>query len=384
MKDIHLFESVGEVDDDLLSDAEEFLQRERVVKPRPWVKWGAAAACFVAVLCALWALPRRTADFPVIAPPPQTEPVQEDATPPAEVSQSTPNVDGPAADPERLESPATVLYFNDIAKAPAPATTAMFALMWEDFVPMTREELLDYFGVTLPIEEFIPVLNALPMDEEGGFGRGVYRSEDRGVYFDTTTFAFEGTDGAMGVYVTLDKAFHLPTAPWELPGDRLEFTEINGWELALFRYPDEDGINCQYVEFCQNGVNYRVCGKDICEGEFVAILRSLLEERDDHAPGEARTVYGTVTACVSREVLTSREADGSVTTEVFWHGPLGITLDEGERYVSLRVDLPEGEGKAWHETFSLFDRVAVTFTGEPATVGEVWPQQLVSVEKAEG
>lgn len=369
MKDIQLFEAVGDVDDDILQDAEEFLQRERVVKPRPWVKWGGLAACVAVAVCALWALPRQSADFPVDAPPPQTVTLQ------GQFQQ-----DRPAIEPEKGNKPVVQMNWNQLTEAPPDGTGNLFALMWEDFVPMTREELLDYFGVTLPIEEVMPALNALPMDEEAGFGRGIYRSESRNVYFDTTTFAFESADGALGVYVTLDRAFHMPTGPWELPGDKLEFTAINGWELALFRYPDGEGNICHYVEFSQNGVNYRVCGKNICEGEFAAVLCSLLEEREAHTPGEPRAYAGKYSGGISLQVSFTMTEDGCVTEE-WWQGTLGLDLDDGSGY--LRIELTPAQAEQFSE-LSIGDRVAVTFTGEPAAIGTVWTQQLISVEKVEG
>ena len=375
MEKLELFRPVGEVDDDILEDTEAFLRAGSEKRPAPaWVKWGSLAACAAVAVCAAWAL--RSAGEPGQLP---------DVTPPPpETAQSTPNEDRPAVEPaenpEELTRPAVELRFNELDKEPDMGVTSLFALMLEDFVPMTREELLDYYGVSLPVEELLPDLSAVGPEEGDGFGRGIYRRGDVGAYFDTNTFSFESADGMLGVNVTLDKAFHLPSSPWELPGDELRFTSVNGWELALFLYPDEEGNQYYRTEFRQNGVNYCVTGKNMAEQAFAVILESLLEERSDFAPGEVRTVTGTYTGGLSRQTLGETQPDGSTKTEVSYRGPLGLTLEDGS---GLLVELTPEQAEELHGPLSLDDRVTVTFTGEPATIGTVWPQQLVSIDSAE-
>lgn len=369
MKNIELFQAAGELDDDLLLDAEEFLKGPKKPKSRPWVKWGGLAACAALAACALW----------VMSPGEGQRP--QDATPPPEIVR-TPNVDPPVIESEPVNKPFVSMYFNQLTGEPEQSTTAMFALMGEDFVPMPREELLDYFGVTLPVEEVLPAYFAVGPEEGDGFGRGIYRSESRDTYFDTNTFSFEHTGGVIGVYVTLDKAFHMAAAPWELPGDLLEFTTINGWELALFRYPDEEGNQYFYTEFLQNDVGYRVCGKNMREQEYAAVLGALLEQREAPAPSEPRTFTGEYGGGIGYQTLTATNPDGSVTVEESRHGPLHLDLDGGSEYPSLRIELTPEQAEEFSD-LSLGDRVEVTFTGEPASIGTVWTQQLVSLKRAE-
>lgn len=378
MKEIKLFEAVGELDDDLLADAEEFLNAPKTPKPRLWVKWGGLAACLAVAACALWVM--SPGEAPGQDAPPSAN-LQQNAVPPSEIVRSTPNVDRPTVEPETVTRPIIQMNFNQMDGELERDAAAMFALLGEDFVPMTREELLDYYGVTLPVEEILPSLSAVGPEEGDGFGRGIYRRENGDTYFDTNTFSFESGDGVLGVYVTLDKAFHMPAASWELPGDGLKFTAINGWELALFRYPDEEGNQYFYTEFLQNGVGYRVCGKNRCEQEFAAVLEALLEKRNDYAPGEARTFVGEYTGGICRLARTSANPDGSVAVvETWWDGILGLRLEEGAEYTNLRIDLTPEQAEALSE-LSLGDRVEVTFTGEPAAIGTVWQQQLVCLKR---
>lgn len=372
MEKLDLFHAVGGVDDDILEDAEEFLDRTSGKKRTPaWVKWGSLAACAALAACAVWAATRPPVGHLAIGP----------VAPDPEVAQNTSNIDRPAVEPEELKRLPVELDWNVLAEAPTQETAAMFGLLWDDFVPMTREELLDYYGVSLPVEALFPDLSAVGPEEGDGFGRGIYRRESGEPYFDTNTFSFESADGVLGVNITLDKAFHLPVTPWELPGDELRFTNINGWELALFRYLDGEGNQYFRTEFRQNGVNYRVTGKNMCEQAYAVVLETLLEKREDYAPGAVRTLTGTVTAGISRHTLTSAEPDGSVSTRVTYGGVLGLSLEDGSGY--LYVEVTSEQAEKFYGSFSLGDRVTVSFTGEPASIATLWTQQIVDIETAQ-
>lgn len=390
MGKLELFLAIGELDDDILRDAESFSGRERKRAPA-WVKWGGLAACAALAVCAVW--------FTTGTPVSTTDPRASEALLPSaslpvtstpEVTTGAANVDRPAVEPAEETARSFVkLHPNKLIELIEEPQTSygMFALMVEDFVPMTREELLDYYGVTLPIEELFPDLTATDPEEDG---RGIYRSGERGVYFDTNTFSFTSTDGVQTVNIALDKAFHMPTGPWELIGDELYFTNINGWELALFHYVDRDGNGYWHTEFRQDGADFRVTGKNTSELEYTALLEALLEQREDFAPGEVRTVTGKVTAGISRQTLTASQTDGntgSISTDTFvtYRGPLGLlTVNGGDGYPSLRIELtPEQAAQLWFADLDLGDLVTVRFTGEPATIGTVWNQQLVSIEPAQ-
>lgn len=371
MNEMRLFEAVGELDDELLLDAEQFLAAPAARRSRSWVKWGGLAACAAVAVCAVWVLA-----------PKEPGQMQQDAALP-EITQGAPHADRPAVDLEEASQAIVPMHFNELSGAPEQSTAALFALMWEDFEPMTREELLEYFGVSLPVEEVMPIFSAAGPEEGDNLGRGIYRSESRGVYFDANTFSFETADGVVGVYVTLGKAFHPPASLWELPGDSLNFTVINGWELALFCYPDEEGNQYFYTEFLQDGVGYQVCGKNMCEQEYAAVLGALLEERSDYAPGETRTFQGTYSGGISHQTLTTTNPDGSVTIEESWLGPLSLDLDGGSEYRCLWIELTPEQAEKFSD-LSPGGRVEVSFTGEPASIGTVWTQQLTRVEKLEG
>lgn len=389
MEKLDLFRAVGEADDDILEDAEAFLSSTAAVRKhhRPWMKWGSLAACAALAVCAVWftaGTPEGTAD-------PRAEdllpPASQSAAPTPEVTAGAENVDRPAVEPAEETARSFVkLRVNKLAEEPH-TVYSMYPLM-ADFVPMTRQELLDYYGVTLPVEELFPQLSA-EEPEGAGSGGGIYRREggdiDRengDIYWDSNTFSFTSAGGVKAVNIDLDKEFHLSGSRWELPGNELRFTAINGWELALFCYVDEEGNLYYYTEFRQNGVNYCVTGKNLAEGEFAALLEALLEERSDFAPGEVRTFRGTYGGGIGHQLLTTRNPEGSTAVEESWTGPLFLDLDDGGEYSSLSIELTPEQAEQFAE-LNLSGWVELSFIGEPATIGTVWNQQLVSIEAAQ-
>ena len=254
--------------------------------------------------------------------------------------------------------------FNDVDAAPV-GESAMIALLADDFCPMSAEESLAYFGVTLPEDGLLP---GLELTGGGCFGdgHGVYRRGDQGVYFDVNYYEFTG--GGKSVTLTLRTRFHLIPSPEQVANgpEHIDFTEIHGWELALFRYADENGVQCVYTEFVLDGVTCTVSASGLGNSELALALVSLLPQKEC-VPGPV-TVTGTVTHVDSR---TSNYFDGKEHHYSEDHDYITVDCD-GTR---LTVWLP---GEA--DRFSIGDSVTVTYNGEPATAYNIWPGQLVSVE----
>lgn len=91
---------------------------------------------------------------------------------------------------------------------------------------------------------------------------------------------------------------------------------------------------------------------------------------------EKRRAFG---GGIGHQFLTTRNPDGSATVEESWTGPLFFDLDNGGEYSSLCIELTPEQAFQFAE-LDLGDQVTVRFTGEPATIGTVWNQQLVGIE----
>ena len=347
-----IFQAIGEVDDGLLLDAEVAWERGALRRPAHWPRWVAAAACFLLVTAAAVYWPQ-----------------SRDVPPPVSAGAST--ADDGGAQPDRgacapADLPAPVEpVFNELAGGLYTAPGGIYALLAEDYVPMTREEALDHFGAKLPVEEAAPELR-----RESGGEYGIYQSAERGCYYDVNAFRFSSATGEKSLTVSLRTTLIMAPSPSEVRSgpEALEPTQVNGWDLILFELSGGDGAPCYYTEFFQGGAAWYVTGQGLTGDEFVRVLSALLKEKTA-ADGPA-TVTGTVTAVDSRY---GDYFDGQEHHYTEGHDYIKLELDQGG---GLTVWLP---GEA--DRYAKGDRVTVTYTGEPATVGHIWPGQLGGVTK---
>lgn len=359
MRKEEFFEVLGELDDDIVKEAGSNRKEHTVGRP-VWVKWGALAACLCLAAAGAFAAVHLWGAGGTPAPDPngtlEREPEPSEYPPAGIVPGYT--LDEPGSGDK---FPAV---FNDVDAAPV-GESAMIALMGEDFCPMSAEESLAYFGVTLPEDGIVPGLE-LTGGGCAGDGHGVYRRGDRGVYFDANWYEFTGS--GKSVTLTLRTRFHLiPSTEQVVNGpEHIEFTEFRGWELTLFRYADENGVQRVYTEFVLDGVTCTVSASGLGNSELALALRSLLPQKE-HVPGPV-TVTGAVTHVDSR---TGDYFDG--TQHHYSEDHDFIDVDCGGTF--LTVWLP---GEA--DRFRVGDIVTVTYNGEPATAYNIWPGQLVSVE----
>lgn len=315
-------EAMSEVDDRYYVEAEQYLCR-----PRRWARFASLAAC-AAILIALpllWArLSGQTAPGPDSSGPISWDGAQQDVR----------------------------LTVNEIG---APGTvTSNIALMWEDYRPMSYEELLAYFDVSLPVAEVLPDLALRPAEW------GVYQSEDRSVYFDGNAVVFESADGVQRLQIVLSKVMKHIYDVFDLTGDTIQFTEVNGRELAVFHHTADDGGDCYYTEFLQNDVAFLVGAENLSAGDYGNCLQALVDSAPPSGGGD-RTITGEVSAV---DPYANR---------------VGILLDEGTAPPYSRgygIDLPESLSAG---DYALGDRIEVTYTGEPATICTIWAEQLVGI-----
>ena len=333
-------------------------------KPRVLYRYAGLAACAAVLLLCIWTIPGlfNNPNIPNNPIVPHTS------------SSDNPTVNNPAqATPSNsglsTESPNSTIKIavNEIEK-PEPFVMGMFALMGEDFVEMTYDEITAYFGVTIPITDVFPVLRCQPKPED--YLYGIYKSEQkypvwngngytssdeaRGVYFDANSFLFASADGTQSLCISIDKVFHYPTYNFIEALSNVEevtFTQINNRELTIFHFIDSEN-DCYYVEFVQNGVAYCISASNLSQVDFAKCLTVLITEAELVA--NPRAIIGTISAIDS------------------YACHIGLKTDDG---LSYGIYLPQGET----EKYSLYQKVKIVYNGEPATVGEIWRQQLVSI-----
>ena len=323
-------EAMSEVNDKYYEEAANYH-----CKKHGWVKFTSLAACAAIVLAVsfatLWKLPSQTTPQPEYEPPIITNP------------------DNQSDNPEQGIS----LNLNEIKEL--NATSGSIALMADDYTAMSYEELLRYFDVSLPITETLPYLTLQSNDF------GIYQTDNRGIYYDGNFIEFRNSGGTQDINIVLSKVFKHTSDVFDLSADELQFTEINGRELAVFHYTNENGTDCYYAEFLQNDVAFVVSSENISMEDYAKCLQVLVEKAQQNS-GSVNTITGEI-------VVIDPYANH-----------IGVRLDKEQapEYSSVYgIDLPDGQSAG---DYSLGDRVEVMYTGEPATILTIWAEQLVDIK----
>lgn len=351
-----LYDSISNIDNQFIEEAQE----KEIKKAPVWKKWEAMAVCLFLLAVGVFTVvhPWKMGSTPVPDPNGTTErEPKPNEYPPTNIAP------GFTLDqPNNINTFSAV--FNDVDTAPI-GVSAMINLTLEDFCSMSAEESLDYFGITLSEDNIVP---GLKLTGGGCFGDryGVYRTENRGVYYDVNFYEFTGS--GKSVTLTLRTLFNPMPSPEQVTKgpEQIKFTKINGWEPALFRYTDENGGECIYTEFVLDGVTCTISACGLEKDELAQALTSVLPQKEYAA--DPITATGTVTHIDSR---TEDYFDGVENHHSESHDY--ITMDCGDTH--LTVWLP---GEA--DKFTVGDIVTVTYNGEPATAYNIWPGQLVSVK----
>lgn len=142
------------------------------------------------------------------------------------------------------------------------------ALMRDDFVKMTRQELVDYYGV----DYFPEVPEDLPLmenDEAGIFKRYGGTGE---VYWDQNELLFANGDFSRRVGISINKGSRVYQQFLFFEGTE-ERSVINNMEI-LIGLTDE---GYYYSEFMLGDVGFLVSAYGVTEAEFVAIIESVLK-----------------------------------------------------------------------------------------------------------
>lgn len=167
------------------------------------------------------------------------------------------------------------LYINELPEK-YERQSHLFALHQEDYIPMSDEEFLDYYGVSLDITSSLPWLKRQEQIPENF--NGIYRRESGEVYFDNHSFLFADEEAARRLSVTIAKE-HLPFADINTAYDHpLKKSELNGVEMTLAHYTENTGEDVFYAEFLFGGNGYSLFAFDFSQEEFYKVLLSLISD----------------------------------------------------------------------------------------------------------
>lgn len=337
MNNMELFEAIGEIDSDLITRCE----NEVVHAPKQtWVRWLSVAACLCLMILCIFTLPifKQTPSTPIT-------PWNNSSQP------TTPNN--------------ALLYINQLKQEPSFQNSAI-SLNVNDFIAMTDDEFLKYYGVLFSINKAVTALELQPQNPANN--NGIFKNSSRGTYYDSHTFVFANDTNPQRIEITLSKTAYYPglIVGADESNAQLKQSEINGFAVTVFQYAGENGSTCYHTEFLNNGIAYCITSYNLSQKDYGAALASVIADNVDTEANpsgaeEVHTVTGTVNVVDENANLIS------------------VSLGDGV-FSALRVYLPDGEAKS----YSVGDKVEVSYTGNPITICTIWERQLKSITTVNG
>ena len=331
--------AIGNISNRHIEEAADFQVRK---KEPVWIKWGCIAACLAVVIFATFSILPNYLSQQGFTP---------QNNPNGVIDHNPPIITTPDDQSDNTEQ---VINLNINEIAVPNAVSSNIALVADDYTAMSYEELLTYFDVSLPITETLPCLTL----QSKYFG--VFKSEDRGIYYDGNSVVFRNTDGTQSLNIVLSKVFKHTYDIFDLSEEELKFTDINGRELAVFHYKNENGAECYYAEFLQDDVAFIISSENISAKDYAKCLQALVN-KTQQSSNSVHTITGEIVAIDP------------------YANHIGIRLDEDKAPQYSRgygIALPDGKSA---DGYSLGDRVEITYTGEPATILTIWAEQLVDI-----
>lgn len=323
-------EAMSEVSDKYYKEAANYhCQKHR------WIKFTSLAACAAIVLAVSFATLWKQFPWQTVPQPNYNPPIIT-------------NSDEQSDNTEQVIS----LNINEIAIP--DAIISNINLSCDEFTTISYEELLTYFDVSLPITETLPYLTLRSKD------LGIFQSENRDVYYDENSVAFQNSDGTQSINISLSKVFKHSYDIFDLSDAELKFTDINGRELAVFHYKNENGAECYYAELLQDDVAFIISSENVSAEDYAKCLQALVN-KTQQSSNSVHTITGEIIAIDP------------------YANHIGIRLDEDKAPEYSRgygIDLPDGQCA---DGYSLGERVEVTYTGEPATILTIWAEQFVDI-----
>lgn len=161
--------------------------------------------------------------------------------------------------------PVYEIVVNPIEKI--SAETMGIALMWDDFVEMSVQEMKDYYGMDyIPdVPDDLVSLEHRPgiYKRHGGVGE---------IYWDVDELRYFNADKSRDVSVRVAKG-HLPYVSSNPFKGTEEMSKINGVEITI----GVDDYGCYYTEFVYKDVGFMIFAEGLTETEFADIIASVLD-----------------------------------------------------------------------------------------------------------
>lgn len=198
----------------------------------------------------------------VFTNPVTTEQAAEDAIYPG-IKDTFDDKNGESADSPALNNK---IIINTIDKI--DSSKMYFALMWDDFIEMTAEEMIEYYGI-----DYFP---EVPEDIKLNTKRvsGIYR-RDKGtgeVYHDEDRIEYANEDFSRGMALSINKGGYVFHQFLYFKGTE-ERSVINNIEVIIGLSPD----GCYYSEFMYKGCGFFIFADGLTENELIDVIASVIK-----------------------------------------------------------------------------------------------------------
>ena len=158
------------------------------------------------------------------------------------------------------------IVINSVGES-VPADAGI-GLLPDDFVEMTRDEMVAYYGV-----DYIPTvpedIKAWEEDQIGIYRRNGGTGE---VYWDADILNYSNEDFTRNIYLAVDKGSNVFTDLCYFNGTE-EKSVINNIEVLIGL--SENGY--YYAEFMYEGVGFHLNAEGVTEDEFISLVTSLVD-----------------------------------------------------------------------------------------------------------
>jgi hypothetical protein len=139
------------------------------------------------------------------------------------------------------------------------------------FVPMSADDLCDYYGTNI-FPSSIPA--GLHLSNDNLMRLGVYIYEEPQIFWDQNVITY-GEDEKRYLHVTVAKQYLWTGYYFAIGGLEGETSTVSGHEVLMGHYVDETGADEYYAKFVCRDVQFLVVSRNVSETEFVKTVASL-------------------------------------------------------------------------------------------------------------
>lgn len=165
------------------------------------------------------------------------------------------------------------VHINKVDGTPN-SLSGFFVLSADWFIPMTKEELFEYYGCSFDVAD---VLDGFSLAADTDFG--IYRFPG-GEVLAHNSFTYVSADERATVTVGLTAEGLLPLAGLDVSDCQLERSKINDVEMELILYENEKSSQVYYTKFPYAGNGFLVSAENVKEEDFLRLISYLTSSHD--------------------------------------------------------------------------------------------------------